>query len=205
MRANAALMPPRPVTYAAAARRAPGQTRWSGEDSCVNDLKEPAPRPLGCPPDELASEKNDTGQCQPAVDADRHDARAQNDDRRNHREIVRTRVTTVCPAAPLRIEQACHCHPGQRSNPDGGSKRYGCKQSRKNGRLWNPPRDQARTWCANPIARVLDDIGGHDSLTRAARRRPRLTQFAKGASCSHYRIKEILMPAIINASASANV
>jgi hypothetical protein len=115
-------------------------------------LREFAPSPLGCPPKEHAPKENDTCHYQPSVNAAGDGARTKQNDRRDHREIVRAKVAAVDASAPLCIEEARRSHPAQRDDPNSRSNRDRGKQTGKNRGTRYSPREQAHVRASQPIA-----------------------------------------------------
>src|SRR5262245_27038615 len=84
-----------------------GASLTEGRSRQAGRLREPAPRTLGCPPDDLASGQNESTQSKPAIEADGDNVRSEHNHWRDGGEIVWTSVTAMGASAASRIQDAC--------------------------------------------------------------------------------------------------
>jgi hypothetical protein len=144
------------------------------------------PMPLCRPPNELAAPDYDDAQYDPSPNPYGNRTRAKDEYRRDHREIIRSRVAAVRTTALSRIQDARCAHPDENDRPDNDSNRRRHEQTGKNGGVRNPPRQHAAASSTQPVARGLEcrtarsraRLVGACALHRRARHRPVRTEHA---------------------------
>jgi hypothetical protein len=147
------------------------RSRHLANEQGIRILREFSPCPLCRPPNELAAADNDHAQHNPPVHPYRNHARTKDEYRRDHHEIIRSRVAAVSTAALSRIEDARCAHPDESNGPDDDSKRRRREQSDKDSGVRKPPRQRAAAFATQPIARGLDRSVGHTFMRYSTKQR----------------------------------